>query len=106
MIRRAADKVAVCEKKGQRKAGRTCLSLLVLFAPKHTNSAVREGFCVKQCLHLEVQNSESLLVGVLLWSLCPVESGIFKVVEKRSDLFLEISLRDKDVLVRTCVFGQ
>lgn len=39
---------------------------------------------------------KSLLVGVLLWDLCPVESEVFEVFKQRSHLFLDVSLRDED----------
>lgn len=38
-----------------------------------------------------------LLVSVLLWDQCPVDSEVSEVVKQRSHLFLNVSLRDEDV---------
>lgn len=40
---------------------------------------------------------KSLLVGVLFWDLCPVDSEVFEVFKQRSHLFLDVSLRDEDL---------
>ena len=41
--------------------------------------------------------SKFLLVGVIVWDLCPVVGETFEVGEQRSDLFLYVSLREEDV---------
>lgn len=46
----------------------------------------------------------SLLVGVLFWDPCPVDSDFFKVVKERSDLFLYVGLRDEDMHICEFVF--
>lgn len=47
---------------------------------------------------------KSLLVGVLFWDLCPVDSEVFEVFKQRSHLFLDVSLRDEDLFFfKTCM---
>lgn len=46
----------------------------------------------------------SLLVGVIVWDLCPVVSELFEVLKQRADLFLDVSLRNEDETFGSFVF--
>lgn len=49
-----------------------------------------------------IHDGKSLLVGVLLWDLCPVGSELFKMVEQRSHLLPEVSLRNNNAILVNC----
>lgn len=47
-------------------------------------------------MRLGFNDGKALLVSVALWDLRPVGGEVFKVVEQRSHLPLEVSLRNKN----------